>query len=86
MSTMPSKLPKQLFQHGKPWLVPNEGAIMNKFADILEKNVDMLAKLESATMGQPISVAKRMIMGPVALWRYYAGYAGQGCRRILPSR
>lgn len=50
---------------------------MLKFADILEKNVDKLAHLESSAMGQPISVAKRMIMGPVALWRYYAGYAGK---------
>ena len=60
------------------------GAIMNKFADILEKNVDMLAKLESAAMGQPISVAKRMIMGPVALWRYYAGYAGKVAGESYP--
>jgi len=52
-------------------------AIMLKFADLLEKNVDRIAKLESAAMGQPISVAKRMIAGPVALWRYYAGYAGK---------
>ena len=49
-------------------------AIMNKFADLLEANIEKLAKLESAAMGQPVSVAKRMILGPVALWRYYAGY------------
>lgn len=45
-------------------------AIMLKFADLLEANADKLAKLESAAMGQPVSVAKRMIMGPAALWRY----------------
>ena len=50
---------------------------MLKFADLLEKNVDKLAHLESIAMGQPISVAKLMIKGPAALWRYYAGYAGK---------
>lgn len=53
------------------------GAIMLKFADLLEKNADRLAELESNSMGQPISVAKRMLAGPIALWRYYAGYAGK---------
>lgn len=42
---------------------------MFKFADLLEKNIDKLAKLESAAMGQPVTVAKKMIMGPIALWR-----------------
>lgn len=31
---------------------------MNKFADIIDKNSDMLASWESKSMGQPISVAK----------------------------
>jgi aldehyde dehydrogenase (NAD+) len=59
-------------------------AIMLKFADLLEKNIDKLAELESKAMGQPISVAKRMIMGPVALWRYYAGYAGKVAGESYP--
>lgn len=59
-------------------------AIMNKFADLLEKNADKLAKLESAAMGQPITVAKRMIAGPAALWRYYAGYAGKVSGESFP--
>lgn len=46
--------------------------IMNKFADLLEKNVDKLAHLESIAMGQPVSLAKRMILGPVAIWRQVA--------------
>lgn len=45
-------------------------AIMLKFADLLEKNIDRLAKLESVAMGQPITMAKGMIRGPIALWRY----------------
>ncbi|KAK5166889.1 uncharacterized protein LTR77_007618 [Saxophila tyrrhenica] len=59
-------------------------AIMLKFADLLEKNVDKLAKLESMAMGQPITVAKAMIKGPAALWRYYAGYAGKVSGETFP--
>lgn len=44
-------------------------AIMLKFADLLEKNVDKLASLESRAMGQPISLARRFVLGPAALWR-----------------
>ncbi|KAK5078381.1 hypothetical protein LTR51_000570 [Lithohypha guttulata] len=51
--------------------------IMLKFADLLEQHVEMLAHLESIAMGQPISVAKKMILGPIAIWRYYAGFAGK---------
>ena len=50
---------------------------MLKFADLLEANAERLAKLESIAMGQPISLAVRMIQGPAAIWRYYAGYAGK---------
>lgn len=57
---------------------------MNKFADLLEKNVDKLAKLESSAMGQPITTAKAMIKGPAALWRYYAGYAGKVAGESFP--
>lgn len=42
---------------------------MLKFADILENNIDKLAKLESVAMGQPVSVAKKFILGPIAIWR-----------------
>ncbi len=59
-------------------------AIMNKFADLLEKNVDKLAKLESMAMGQPITVARAMIKAPAALWRYYAGYAGKVSGETFP--
>lgn len=59
-------------------------AMMNKFADLLTSNVEKLAKLESQAMGQPISVAKRAILGCTALWRYYAGYAGKVSGETFP--
>ncbi|KAK1070499.1 hypothetical protein LTR74_004178, partial [Friedmanniomyces endolithicus] len=59
-------------------------AIMYKFADLLEKNVDKLAKLESIAMGQPISVAKKFILAPAMIWKYYAGYAGKVAGESFP--
>ena len=58
---------------------------MLKFADLLEANAERFAKLESMCMGQPVSLAKKMILGPVALWRYYAGYAGIQDRAVRAS-
>ncbi|KAL2414735.1 Aldehyde dehydrogenase [Exophiala dermatitidis] len=52
-------------------------AMMNKLADLIEENIEKLAKLESLSMGQPVSTAKRFIAGSFSLWRYYAGYAGK---------
>lgn len=57
---------------------------MHKFADLLDEHAEMLAHLESSAMGQPISLAKRMIMGPAAMWRYYAGYAGKVAGESYP--
>jgi acyl-CoA reductase-like NAD-dependent aldehyde dehydrogenase len=35
-------------------------------------------------MGQPITLAKRMILGPAATWKYYAGYAGKVAGESYP--
>lgn len=35
---------------------------------------DFLGVVESMAMGQPITLAKRLILGPAATWRYYAGF------------
>ncbi|KAM0724131.1 hypothetical protein Q7P37_000012 [Cladosporium fusiforme] len=59
-------------------------ACMLKFAELLEREAERLAGLESMAMGQPITVAKRMILGPAATWRYYAGYAGKVAGESYP--
>ncbi|KAJ9640977.1 hypothetical protein H2201_002213 [Coniosporium apollinis] len=49
---------------------------MLKLADLVEQKTDELAKLEAASMGQPVAVAKGAIIPTcVASIRYYAGYA-----------
>ena len=78
------KAAKAAFPAWKATAGHKRAAIMMKFAELLEKNADKLAELESKAMGQPISVAKRMIAGPVALWRYYAGYSGKVAGESFP--
>ena len=60
--------------------------IMLKFADLLDSNAERLAKLETIAMGQPVSLAVRMIQGPAALWRYYAGYADKIAGESYPPQ
>ena len=55
-----------------------------KFADLLEENVEKLAKLEYTAMGQPITMARAMVKGPAAIWRYYAGWAGKVAGESFP--
>jgi len=52
-------------------------AIMLKFADLIDSHASSIAKLESMAMGQPISLAKGMLKGAAAMWRFYAGSAGK---------
>ena len=75
---------KKAFPKWRDMAGAKRAAIMLKFADLLEKNAEKLAKLESMAMGQPISMAKRMILGPAALWKYYAGYAGKVAGESFP--
>ncbi|KAH6959917.1 aldehyde dehydrogenase [Ilyonectria sp. MPI-CAGE-AT-0026] len=53
------------------------GVIMNKFADLLEANVERLASLEGKAMGQPIGTARANLGIAISIWRYYAGAASK---------
>lgn len=51
--------------------------MMTRFADLLQSNAEQLSHLEAIAMGQPVTLATRMIHSAAAVWRYYAGYAGK---------
>ncbi|KIW23065.1 uncharacterized protein PV07_11297 [Cladophialophora immunda] len=51
-------------------------ACMLKFADLVEQNVDKLARLESLPTGRPFSMIKHFdLPHMVSVYRYYAGWA-----------
>lgn len=75
---------KKAFPAWRDMAGAKRAACMNKFADLLIENVEMLAELESKAMGQPLVLARRMILGPAALWKYYAGHAGKVAGESFP--
>lgn len=51
------------------------GYLLNKLADIAEKNTDLLAAVESLDNGKSISMAKGDVGAVVGCLRYYGGWA-----------
>ncbi|KAI2632177.1 aldehyde dehydrogenase [Hypoxylon sp. NC1633] len=62
-----------------PWrttITPQQrGTLMTKLADILEKNSDLLASIESLDNGKSISMARGDVWAVVNCIRYYGGWA-----------
>lgn len=53
-----------------------KGLLLNKLADLVERDVEILAQLESLDMGRPVGAgAALMVPNLVATLRYYAGWA-----------
>ena len=63
------------------------GRILNRFADLLEKNQEELILLESVNAGKPISSVRRQDM-PAAIdtLRYYAGWTDKIIGQVIPAR
>src|ERR1700674_3874081 len=52
------------------------GVLMNKLADLIEKNIEELAELEALDNGKPYQVALTADLPlTIACYRYYAGWA-----------
>ena len=49
--------------------------LLNKLADLAEKNTDLLAAVESLDNGKSISMARGDVSGVIGCLRYYAGWA-----------
>ena len=61
-----------------PWkkVTPQQrGILMFKLADLIEKNLDLLAAVESLDNGKSISLARGDVGGVAACLRYYGGWA-----------
>jgi len=75
------------FEHG-PWRkmpASERGRLMNRLADLIEKNGDELARLESLDNGKPVSVAKAVdVAATVGCYRYFAGWADKVHGKTIP--
>lgn len=51
-------------------------ALLNKFADLMEANIQEIVKAEVEAMGQPLFMtAGGIVPGAIGMFRYYAGWA-----------
>ena len=79
---------RHAFEHG-PWRTKmsaaERGKLLNRLADLIEKNIDELARLEALDNGKPYKVAKAADLPlTIACYRYYAGWADKVQGRTIP--
>ena len=71
-----------------PWRkmhASERGRMLHRLADLIEKNADQLALLESVDNGKPVSVAKAVdVAKTVACYRYFAGWADKVQGKTIP--
>ena len=61
------------------------GKLLNRLADLIEKNADELARLEALDNGKPYKVAKAAdVPLTIACYRYYAGWADKVQGKTIP--
>ena len=89
-STAPVKQPRDAAFDKGPWRRANareRGRLLYKLADLIEKNLDELALLETLDNGKPINDARTAepAAGDVDCYRYYAGWADENRRRQRQS-
>ena len=76
------------FDHG-PWrkklTAAQRGNLMHKLADLIEKNADELAQLESLDNGKPYHIARAADLPlTIACYRYYAGWTDKNHGKTIP--
>ncbi len=71
-----------------PWRkmkASERGRLLHRLADLIEKNGDELARIESLDNGKPFSVAKAVDMPKtIACYRYFAGWADKIHGKTIP--
>ncbi len=81
------KAARTAFERG-PWRrmgASERGRLLNKLADLIEKNADEIAQLESLDNGKPYQVALAADLPlTIACFRYYAGWADKIQGKTIP--
>ena len=82
------KAARKAFHSKAPWRkmsASERGRLLNRFADLIEKNADELATLESLDNGKPRHVARTADLPlTIACYRYYAGWADKIQGKTIP--
>ena len=71
-----------------PWRkmkASERGRLLHRLADLIEKNAEELARIESLDNGKPFSVAKAVdVPKTIACYRYFAGWADKIHGKTIP--
>ncbi len=82
------KAARKAFHSKSPWRrmsASERGKLMNRLADLIEKNIEELAMLESLDNGKPKHVALTVdLKSVIACYRYYAGWADKIQGKTIP--
>ena len=82
------KAARKAFHSKAPWRkmsASERGRLLNRLADLIEKNADELATLESLDNGKPRHVARTADLPlTIACYRYYAGWADKIQGKTIP--
>jgi aldehyde dehydrogenase (NAD+) len=81
------KAARAAFEQG-PWRKtsgPERARLLNRLADLIEKNADELARLESLDNGKPLAAAKSFdVAATIGCYRYFAGWADKVMGKTIP--
>lgn len=79
---------KDAFALGSQWRsmdASGRGRLINRLADLIEREKEYLAKLESYDNGKPLAEADFDIDCTIATFRYYAGWADKIHGKTIPA-
>ncbi|UYV65183.1 ALDH1A2 [Cordylochernes scorpioides] len=79
---------KAAFKRGSPWRTMDasaRGQLLSKYADLVEKNAEYIASLETLDNGKPYKNACGDMVFAVRVLRYYAGYADKLHGKTIPA-
>ena len=81
------KAARTAFEHG-PWHKTSgveRARLLNRLADLIEKNADELARLESMDNGKPLGEARAFdVAATIGCYRYFAGWADKVMGKTIP--
>jgi aldehyde dehydrogenase (NAD+) len=84
------KAAKNAFKLGSPWRkmdAIDRGYLLNRLADLMQRDAVQLATLESIDNGKPYQIALNVdIPGSIETLRYYAGWCGKSHGKTIPVR
>jgi len=82
------KAAREAFRLGSPWRrmdAADRGRLLNKLADLIERDANYLASLETLDNGKPYNMAFMADLSlTIKCYRYYAGFADKNHGKTIP--